>query len=77
MSQLSDKVDTVIQKVTEETTIEQSAITLLNGLTAIIADLKAQLAHQADPATLAKLDDLANAIKATLEGDDTANQPPA
>lgn len=63
--------------VAAEATVEQSAITLLNGLTAQIAALKTT---QTDPATAAAIDALVtqvNSNSASLSGAVTANTPVA
>lgn len=66
-------LDTLVSEVSETTTVQASAVTLLNGLSAIITDVKAQLAAQGiDNETLnnlsASLDtstnDLATAVSA-------------
>lgn len=79
MSALSDKIDDLTAKVTAETTVEQAAITLLQGLSAEIADLKAQLQSAGvDPALLQKLTDLGSTIdsrKQALADAITANTP--
>jgi hypothetical protein len=79
MSALSDKIDDLTAKVTAETTVEQAAITLLHGLSAEIADLKAQLQSAGvDPALLQKLTDLGSTIdsrKQALADAITANTP--
>lgn len=79
MSALSDKIDELTAKVAAETTVEQSAITLLQGLSATIADLKNQLQNAGvDPALLQKLADLETTIdtrKQALADAITANTP--
>lgn len=81
MSALSDKIDELTAKVTAETTVEQAAITLLQGLSAEIADLKSQLQNAGvDPALLQKLTDLGTTIdtrKQVLADAITANTPAA
>lgn len=81
MSALSDKIDELTAKVTAETTVEQAAITLLQGLSAEIADLKAQLQNAGvDPALLQKLADLGTTIdvrKQALADAITQNTPAA
>jgi hypothetical protein len=77
MSVLSDKIDALTDEVTQMKTVEQSAVTLLNGLTAIIADLKNGVT---DPAVLAKIDAAVSALdaaKADLAAGITANTPSA
>jgi hypothetical protein len=61
MSALTDKIDALTDEVTQMKTVEQSAVTLLNGLTAIIADLKNGVS---DPVVLAKIDAAISAISA-------------
>lgn len=39
-------LDNLVTEVSETTTVQASAVTLLNGLSAIIADIRAQLAAQ-------------------------------
>lgn len=54
MTDLTDKVDTLVTEVADLPTIAQSVETLINGLNAIIADLKN---GTTDPVLLAKIDD--------------------
>ena len=52
----NENVDKLVAEVAEDKTAKESAITLLNGLSAIIADIKAQLEAQGiDNATLNQL----------------------
>ncbi|HEX3058060.1 MAG TPA: hypothetical protein VHP62_01790 [Usitatibacter sp.] len=77
MSALSDKIDALTDEVTQMKTVEQSAVTLLNGLTAIIADLKNGVT---DPAVLAKIDAAVAALDAAkndLAAGISANTPAA
>ncbi len=63
--------------VADETTVEQSAITLLGGLSAQIAALKTT---NTDPTTAAEIDTLANTVEANkkaLADAVTANTPAA
>lgn len=69
-------VDTLVTEVSETVTVQGSAIALLNGLSAIITDVKAQLAAAGiDNATLNQLstdlDTNTNALAAAV----TANTP--
>lgn len=78
-------LDTAIQKlqadVTAEATVEQSAITLLNGIPKLISDAAAAaLAQGATPAQLKALTDLSASIEANttaLGAAVTANTPSA
>ena len=77
MSALSDKIDALTTEVEQMKTVEQSAVTLLNGLSAIIADLKNGVT---DPAVLAKIDAANAALDAAkndLAAAVTANTPAA
>jgi hypothetical protein len=77
MSALSDKIDALTAEVEQMKTVEQSAVTLLNGLSAIIADLKNGVT---DPAVLAKIDAANAALDAAkndLAAAVTANTPAA
>jgi hypothetical protein len=75
MSALSDKLDTLTSDVSGLPTIVQSVKALLEGLNAIIADLKS---GTTDPAQLARIDE-ANAAIEAAKGDlvaaVTANTP--
>jgi hypothetical protein len=53
MSVLSDKIDALTDEVTALRTVEDSAVALIEGLSAIIADLKNSTT---DPALLVKID---------------------
>ena len=77
MITLSDKIDALTTEVEQMKTVEQSAVTLLNGLSAIIADLKNGVT---DPAVLAKIDAANAALDAAkndLAAAVTANTPAA
>lgn len=64
MSELSDAVAELGVKVAADTTVDQSALTLMTGLTALIRDLQAQVAAAADvPAAVAAV----KAFGATLQ----------
>lgn len=68
-------IDNVVAKTTSEETTLNSAMTLLNGLSAIIADLKAQLAAalaSADPAALQAAVDAVNALGVKIDADKQA-----
>lgn len=68
--QMQTELATLTQKVTETTTVEQSAIELLNGLSAQIAGLKT------DPAALQALADQLAAKSSELAAAIVANQLP-
>jgi len=63
------------QAVTDEVTVEESALTLIAGLAAQIATLAAQ--PTVDPAALQALADKLNAEKTKLAAAITANTPVA
>lgn len=65
------ELDTLTAKVAETTTVEQSAIELLNGLSAQISALKA------DPVKLQALADSLGAKSAELSAAIVANTPAA
>jgi len=65
------------QAVNDEKTVEQSAITLLNGLTKQIADLVAASGNTVDPAALQAIVDQVNADKQALADAVAANTPAA
>ena len=81
MSELSDAIADLGTKVDAETTVDASAVTLLNGLTAIVNQLKDQVAQAADvPAALAAVKDFASKLDASKTGlaaAVTANTPAA
>ena len=77
MSALTDKIDELADKVAQNTTAEQSAITLLNGLSAIIADLKNGLTDQAALDKIAALETAVDAAKSDLAAAVVANTPAA
>jgi len=68
---MTAELDTLTAKVEETTTIEQSAIELLNGLSAQIASLKD------DPAKLQALSDSLSSKSAELAAAIAANTPAA
>ena len=81
MAALDDKIAELKAAVAEETSVEQSAITLINGIPALIADAvsKAQAAG-ATPAQLQALTDLQTSIASNatgLQSAVTANTPAA
>lgn len=62
----NENLDALVQEVTETETVQASAVALLNGLSAIVTDIKAQLAAQGiDNATL-------NQLKTNLDTSTTA-----
>jgi hypothetical protein len=74
---LQTALDNLAAKVTAETTVSQSAIALLNGLSAQIAALKTQTT---DPATVERIDAFAAALDkniSDLAAGVTANTPSA
>ena len=74
---LQAKLDDLTAKVNQETTVNASAVTLLQGLTAEIAALKSTTT---DPAVLAAIDTLASSVSAqtaSLAAAVTANTPAA
>jgi hypothetical protein len=79
MSELLDRMTSVETAVTAETTVEQSAITLMQGLTATIADLRTQLQSSGDVATavqhLKDLEATITARKQALADAIVANTP--
>ena len=59
MSALDDAITALTNEVTEETTVEQSALTLIQGIPALIASaVTAALAAGATPAQLKSITDL-------------------
>lgn len=81
MSDILDATNDLTAKVAAETTVDQSAVTLLTGLTKIVNDLKSQVAQAADvPAALAAVKAAAAAMdanQAALAAAVTANTPAA
>ena len=81
MAALDDAIAKLQADVTAEATVEQSAITLLNGIPKLIADaVSAALAQGATPAQLKALTDLSASIEANTTGLSaavTANTPAA
>lgn len=74
----NENVDKLVTEVSETKTVQDSAITLLNGLSAIIADVKEQLAAQGiDNATLNQLATDLDANTNALADAVTANTPAA
>ena len=74
---LQDTINQLTADVTAQRTVVDGAITLLNGLTTMIADLKGQVT---DPAAIAALDSLDAAIKSSstdLANAVAANTPAA
>ena len=66
----------VLDAVNDETTVEQSVITLLDHINASLADVKAQLAAAgADPAKLDAVISQINTNKAALADAVTRNTP--
>lgn len=81
MSDILDATTALTAQVATETTVDQSAVTLLAGLTKIIGDLQTQVAQAADvPAALAAVKAASAAIstnQAALAAAVTANTPAA
>lgn len=82
MSELSDAIADLNTKVQADTDVDNSAVTLMNGMSAILKTLQGQVAAAADvPAALAAV----KAASATLDQNKTAlaasvtanTQPPA
>lgn len=74
----NQNLDTLVTEVSETTTVQASAVTLLNGLSAVITDVRNQLAQQGiDNETLnqlsANLDTSTNDLAAAI----SANTPAA
>jgi len=63
--------------VARETTVEQSAITLIQGIAKQLADLIAKSGNTVDPAELQKIVDGMNANQDALAAAVTANTPAA
>ena len=68
---MTKELDTLTQKVEESTTVQQSAIELLNGLSAQIVDLKD------DPVALQALADNLSSKSSELAAAVAANTPAA
>jgi ABC-type transporter Mla subunit MlaD len=87
VADIKASVDALSAKVTEEETVIDSVVTLLNGLSAMIADLKAQLAAAIannDPAAIQAVADSLAALSTKVDADKqkladaaTANTPAA
>ena len=81
MSALSDAIADLQTKVEADTTVDQSAITLLGGLTSMIQALKDQVAQAADvPAAVAAIQAFKSQLEnnqATLSAAVVANTPSA
>lgn len=81
MSELTDAVANLNAKVEADTAVDSSAVTLMTGLTAIINQLKDQVALAADvPAAVAAVNAAAAALEAnqaSLASAVTANTPVA
>src|SRR5690348_18501042 len=75
--QMALDLTALTQAVNDEKTVEQSAITLLNGLTKQIADLVAASGNTVDPAALQAIVDQVNADKQALADAVAANTPAA
>ncbi len=75
--QMALDLTALTQAVNDEKTVEQSAITLLNGLTKSIADLVAASGNTVDPAALQAIVDQVNADKQALADAVAANTPAA
>lgn len=80
MSQLDDKIAALQAEITNETTVVNSAIALINGISGqIAAAVAAALAAGATPAELQALTDLQTALAsndAALAAAVSANTPP-
>jgi len=85
VADIKAKLDDLTAKVTAEETVIDSVVTLLNGLSAMIADLKAQLAAAGgDPAAIQAVVDGLDALGGKVDADKqkladaaTANTPAA
>lgn len=67
LSDIQQKVNTLIQDVTDEDTVIDSAVTLITGLVQTLADLKAQLAAAGTDATaLASVGDSLDGLISTV-----------
>ncbi len=73
---ITAELSTLQAAVAAATTVEQSAITLLNGLggqvTALAAQLAAAIANQADPAQVSAIVAQLNGLGVTIQADSTA-----
>jgi hypothetical protein len=83
LSVLDDKITALTKAVQDETTVEQSAIALINGIPKMIADaIAAAQAQGATPAQLAAFDALAASIETNSQSlakavtDNTPAAPP-
>lgn len=80
LSQLDDKIAALQTQVANETTVDQSAIALLNGIPQLIADaVNNALSQGATPAQLQAMTDLGTTIGNNASGlaaAVTANTPP-
>ena len=65
VADLKTALDGLATKVASETDVENSVVTLLGGLTALIADLKTQLANAGVPQSII---DQVTALGATVDG---------
>jgi hypothetical protein len=72
-AQMSQQLDDLKAQVTETTQVEQSAITLING---IAAQLQEAINNGADPATLQAMHDELKANSDALAAAVAANTPP-
>lgn len=87
VADIKAQVDVLTTKVTTEETAIDGVVTLLNGLTAIIADLRSQLAAAIaanDPAAIQAVADALGALGTKVDADKqklgdavTANTPAA
>lgn len=73
---ITAEIATLQAAVTAETTVSQSAVTLLNGLggqvTALAAQLATAIANQADPAQVSALVTQLHGLGTTIQTDSTA-----
>jgi small-conductance mechanosensitive channel len=76
MSALQDSIDTLTQQVTQQTTVEQSAITLINGIAAQLAALQSSTVDADAAVAIGKLRDQFAASATALTSAVTANTPP-
>jgi len=60
---LQESFDALVQQVTETEGVEASAVVLINGMVATIADLRAQVAA-GSPVTVEQLDALTSRLQA-------------
>ncbi len=87
VADIKTSVDALSVKVTAEESVIDSVVTLLNGLSAMIADLKSQLAAAIaanDPAAIQAVADSLSALSTKVDADKqkladaaTANTPAA